>query len=191
MQDYPEIVYSISCTTRAPRGEEEDGIDYHFLSEAAFERLVRDRVFLEHARVHGKCYGTLETPVREAFAEGLSVVMDIDVNGAEQIRNKVSSLPAGDPLREGFVDIFVMPPSLEALRERLIARGEDTPAAIELRLKNANDELACADDFRYRVVNNDLDIAYRDLCGILEDIGGVEGLAAAQAAGDSRQWGKI
>ncbi len=79
LQDYPEIVYSVSCTTREPRGSEEDGIDYHFLSRAAFDRLVADKAFLEHAEVHGNGYGTLVAPIREAFAEGLSVILDIDV----------------------------------------------------------------------------------------------------------------
>ena len=175
LQDYPEIVYSVSCTTREPRGSEEDGIDYHFLSRAAYDRLVAEKAFLEHAEVHGNGYGTLEAPIREAVAEGLSVVMDIDVQGAEQVRNQIEGLPENDPLRVGFVDIFILPPSVEALRERLLARGEYSPATIECRVRNAADELAQADQYRFRVVNDDLDVAYRDLCGILETVGGVKG----------------
>ena len=175
LQDYPEIVYSVSCTTREPRGDEEDGIDYHFLSRAAFDRLVADKAFLEHAEVHGNGYGTLEAPIRESIAEGLSVVMDIDVQGADQVRSQIEALPENDPLRAGFVDIFILPPSVEALRERLLTRGEDAPSTIERRLRNAVDELAQADQYRFRVVNNDLDVAYRDLCGILETVGGVKG----------------
>ncbi len=175
LQDYPEIVYSVSCTTREPRGAEEDGIDYHFLSRAAYDRLVAEKAFLEHAEVHGNGYGTLEAPIRGAVAEGLSVVMDIDVQGAGQVRSRIESLPENDPLRAGFVDIFVLPPSVEALRERLLARGEDSPAVIDRRLRNAADELAQADQYRFRVVNDDLDVAYRDLCGILETVGGVKG----------------
>lgn len=175
LQDYPEIVYSVSCTTREPRGLEEDGIDYHFLDRAAFDRLVADKAFLEHAEVHGNGYGTLEAPIRESIAEGLSVVMDIDVQGAGQVRSQIEALPVNDPLRAGFVDIFILPPSVEALRERLMARGEDAPETIERRLRNAVDELAQADQYRFRVVNNDLDVAYRDLCGILETVGGVKG----------------
>ena len=171
----PGVSRSVSCTTREPRGSEEDGIDYHFLSRAAYDRLVAEKAFLEHAEVHGNGYGTLEAPIREAVAEGLSVVMDIDVQGAEQVRNQIEGLPENDPLRVGFVDIFILPPSVEALRERLLARGEDSPAAIERRLRNAVDELAQADQYRFRVVNNDLDVAYRDLCGILEAVGGVKG----------------
>ncbi len=168
LQDYPETVYSVSCTTRAPRGEEEDGIDYHFLGEAAFEGLIARRAFLEHARVHGHHYGTLEAPIREALAQGLSVVMDIDVNGAGQIRGKIASFPADDPLRNGFVDIFILPPSLDELRRRMEERGEDAPETIDRRMANADGEIARAGEFRYRVVNNDLDIAYRELCAILE-----------------------
>ena len=175
LQDYPETVYSVSCTTRQPRGEEEDGVDYHFLGDEAFERLVRQRAFLEHARVHDHSYGTLETPVREAMAQGLSVIMDIDVNGAGQIRDKIAALPAHDPLRTAFIDIFILPPSVEELRRRLDTRGEDSPATIERRLRNAQDELAHAGDFRYRVVNEDLDLAYRELCAILEVAGCVAG----------------
>ena len=101
--------------------------------------------------------------------------MDIDVQGAGQVRSQIEALPANDPLRAGFVDIFILPPSVEALRERLMARGEDAPETIERRLRNAVDELAQADQYRFRVVNNDLDVAYRDLCGILEAVGGVKG----------------
>lgn len=178
LQDYPETVYSISYTTRRPRGEEEDGVDYHFVSDEAFDRLVAEHAFLEYASVHGNRYGTLEAPVRQAFEDGLSVIMDIDVKGAEQIRNKIEDLPDEDPLQEGFVDIFILPPSVEELRERLLARGEDAPEVIDRRLGNAESEMAHAGDFRFQVVNRDLDVAYRDLCGILETLGCVEGHGA-------------
>ncbi|NLF23098.1 MAG: guanylate kinase [Lentisphaerae bacterium] len=175
LQDYPETVYSVSCTTRQPRGEEEDGVDYHFLDDEAFERLVRQRAFLEHARVHDHSYGTLEAPVREAMAQGLSVIMDIDVNGAGQIRDAIAALPQDDPLHAGYLDIFILPPSVEELRRRLESRGEDSAATIERRIRNAQDELAQAGDFHYRVVNQDLDLAYRELCAILEHAGCVAG----------------
>ncbi len=167
LQEFPEITYSISCTTRAPRGQEEDGIDYFFLTQEAFAERVAQGQLLEHAVVHGNCYGTPEGPVREAFAEGQSVLMDIDVVGAAQVREKVAALPDGDPLKEGFVDIFIEPPSVEELRRRLVGRGEDAPATIEMRLKNAQGELDRADEFTYRVVNDELDLAYRRLRDIL------------------------
>jgi guanylate kinase len=173
LQDYPEITYSVSCTTREPRGAEEDGIDYYFLSPEDFQARVRANGFLEHATVHGHSYGTLRAPVYEAFAEGQSVLMDIDVAGAAQVRRHVASLPAGDPMREGFVDIFVRPPSLAALHERLVDRGDNDESEIALRLRNAAREMEHAAEYRYQVVNDDLEVAYRELCGILEVAAGI------------------
>lgn len=167
LQEFPEITYSISCTTREPRGMEEDGVDYFFLSKTAFEKRIADGLLLEHATVHGNFYGTPADPVREAIAEGQSVLMDIDVAGAAQVRAYVAGLPASDPLRAGFVDIFIEPPSLEELRNRLVGRGEDAPETIELRLRNAQGELDRAGEFTYRVVNDELDVAYRRLRDIL------------------------
>ena len=142
-------------------------MDYYFLSQEAFDRQVAEGLLLEHAVVHGNAYGTPAGPVREAFAEGQSVLMDIDVVGAAAVRKHVAALPPGDPLREGFVDIFIEPPSLEELRRRLIGRGEDTPEVIDLRLRNAQAELDRAGEFAYRVVNDELDLAYRRLRDIL------------------------
>lgn len=167
LQEFPEITYSISCTTREPRGMEEDGVDYFFLSKETFQDYVKDGKLMEHATVHGNFYGTPADPVRTAIAEGQSVLMDIDVVGAEQVRNYVATLPEGDPLREGFVDVFIEPPSMEELRRRLFGRGEDAPEVIEVRLNNAAGEMARAGEFAYRVVNDELDLAYRRLRDIL------------------------
>ncbi len=167
LQEFPEITYSVSCTTREPRGMEEDGIDYFFLSRKEFEAYIEAGKLMEHAVVHGNLYGTPAEPVRSAFAEGQSILMDIDVAGAEQVREYVASLPEGDPLREGFVDIFIEPPSMEELRRRLFGRGEDAPEVIEVRLNNAEGEMARAHEFRYRIVNDELDLAYRRLRDIL------------------------
>ncbi len=168
LQDYPELVYSVSCTTRDPRGEEEDGVDYHFLDKAAFSRLVGQNAFLEHAEVHGNFYGTLAEPIRDAFRSGLSVLLDIDVKGAAQVRDALLALPEGDPLRGSLVDVFISPPSLVELRRRLESRGEDAPDVIEKRLKNAEGEMARRDEFTFHVVNDDLEIAYKELRAILE-----------------------
>lgn len=168
LQDYPELCYSVSCTTREPRGEEEDGVDYHFLPVERFKSLIDDGAFLEHAVVHGNFYGTLAAPIREALAEGQSVLLDIDVAGAEQVRKHLAALASDDPLRDGLVDIFVSPPSLEELRRRLETRGEDAPETIERRVKNAAGEMARRGEFRYNVVNDDLRVAYKELCAILE-----------------------
>ncbi len=173
LQDYSEITYSVSCTTRLPRGSEEDGVDYHFLTTEAFEKHVRAKHFLEHATVHGHQYGTLRQPVYEAFAEGQSVLMDIDVEGAAQVRAQVQKLPADDPLRAGFVDIFITVPGLEVLQERLVGRGEDDAATIERRLRHAVSELDRLPEFRYQVVNDNFEIAYRELCGIVEVAAGL------------------
>lgn len=175
LQDYPELVYSISCTTREPRGEEEDGIDYHFVSNADFDRLEAEDAFLEHATVHGNRYGTLLEPVRRAFQQGLSVLMDIDVAGAAQVREKLSTLAEDDPVRDGFTDIFIMPPSIEELRNRLVGRGEDSAEVIERRLNNAEGEMARSKEFQFKIVNDDLEVAYRELKSTLEYAGAVIG----------------
>ena len=140
LAEHNDIVYSVSCTTRPARGNETDGKDYVFLTEDGFEGRVTAGAFLEHAVVHGYRYGTLKETVNDALSDGKSVVMDIDVQGAEQIRDGVSRLPDGDVLKDSFVDIFVAPPSIEILKERLGARGEDTPEVIERRLRNAGNK---------------------------------------------------
>lgn len=165
---HTDIEYSVSCTTRPPRGSEVDGEDYHFLTAEAFERKVQAGEFLEQARVHGYRYGTLQATVRRALAAGRHVLMDIDVQGARQIRERVAALDAADPLRAGFLDIFIAPPSLDVLRERLKRRGEDSDETIARRLANAEREMAEQGRYRRVVVNDDLDTAYRELEGILE-----------------------
>ena len=172
LQDYPEITYSVSCTTRAPRGLEEDCVDYFFLTPAAFAERVAAGRFMEHATVHGNRYGTLREPVEEALAEGQSVLMDIDVEGASQVRAFVETLPAGHRMRDGFVDIFVRPPSLAALRARLDGRGEDSEEAMEIRMENAAGEMARADEFGHQIVNDHLETAYRELVEVIEEAAG-------------------
>jgi guanylate kinase len=164
----PDIAYSVSCTTREPRGEEVDGSDYHFLSEGEFERRVANREFLEHATVHGYRYGTLRATVRDAMTAGRSVIMDIDVQGAGQIRESLARLGPDDPLRRGFVDVFITPPSLAVLRERLERRGEDSPETIERRLHNAEGEMGRSGEYAHTIVNDDLQTAFRELKSALE-----------------------
>lgn len=184
LQDYPELVYSVSCTTREPRGEEEDGVDYHFLTQKRFDELVAQDAFLEHATVHGNSYGTLIQPIRDAFAHKLSVLLDIDVAGAAQVRARLASLPPDDPIRGGFTDIFILPPSLEELRRRLVTRGEDSPETIEKRMKNATGEMARANEYRFKIVNDDLEIAYKELKAAIEFVNGVLGPENTDADGD-------
>jgi guanylate kinase len=172
LQEYPDIVYSISCTTREPRGEEEDGLDYHFLGKERFEELIAGNAFIEYASVHGNYYGTLKSPIEEVLAEGNSMIMDIDVQGAAKVRDYVRSLPNTDPMKVGYVDIFIDPPSMEELRARLEGRGTDAPAVIEKRLANAEGEIARADEYMFRVVNDDLAIAYKRLCDLIDAMSG-------------------
>ena len=172
LQEYHDIVYSISCTTREPRGEEEDGIDYHFLARARFEELIAEGAFLEYASVHGNYYGTLRRPIVEVLAEGNSMILDIDVQGAAKVRDYVRRLPGDDPLKVGYVDIFVNPPSMEELRDRLERRGTDAPDVIERRLKNAEGEMARAGEYMFQVTNDDLAMCYKRLCDLIDALSG-------------------
>ncbi len=162
-EEFPAIVYSVSCTTRAPRGEEKDGVAYHFLSDEEFLRRVAAGEFLEHALVHGHRYGTLKSAVEGPLAEGRWVVLDIDVAGAAQVRDIVRKVPEDAPLRRGFLDLFIDVPSIEELRRRLEKRGEDAPDVIETRLRNAEGERARKGEFAAVVVNDDLATAYAEL----------------------------
>ena len=172
LQEYHDIVYSISCTTREPRGEEEDGLDYHFLAKERFEELVGQGAFIEYAKVHDNYYGTLKAPIEEVLAEGNSMVLDIDVQGAAKVRDYVRALPDGDPMKVGYVDIFVNPPSLEELRARLEGRGTDSPEVIERRLANAEGEMARAGEYMFRVVNDDLGVCFKRLCDLIDALSG-------------------
>ena len=172
LQEYSDIVYSVSCTTRAPRGEEEDGVDYHFKTVERFEELIAEDAFIEHARVHGNYYGTLREPIESALREGSSVSLDIDVQGAAKVREVVRALPDSDPMKAGYVDIFILPPSMEELRSRLVGRGTDSPEAVEKRLENAEGEIARAGEYMFRVTNDDLGMAYRRLCDLIDALSG-------------------
>ena len=172
LQEYHDIVYSISCTTRAPRGDEEDGLDYHFLAKERFEQLIGADAFLEYAKVHDNYYGTLKAPVEEVLAEGNTMILDIDVQGAAKVREYVRRLPDTDPLKIGYVDIFINPPSLEELRERLERRGTDAPEVIEKRMHNAKGEMSRAGEYMFQVTNDDLAICYKRLCDIIDALSG-------------------
>ncbi len=172
LQEYPDLVYSISCTTRQPRGEEEDGLDYHFKTKARFEELIRENAFIEYAKVHDNYYGTLKAPIEEVLAEGNSMILDIDVQGAAKVRDYVRKLPNTDALKIGYVDIFINPPSMEELRARLERRGTDAPTVIERRLANAEGEMARAGEYMFQVTNDDLGHCYRRLCDLIDALSG-------------------
>ncbi len=167
LAEFHQMVYSVSCTTRAPRDGEIDGTDYYFISEEEFERRVQNDEFVEHAMVHGHRYGTLRRFIERGFASGRDVLMDIDVQGAAQIRNKLATLPEGDALRRGFVDAFIAPPSIEVLRKRLHLRGKDADAVIERRLQQAENEMKRWREYKYLIVNDRLDASYDALRSIV------------------------
>ncbi len=153
MQQVPELELSVSATTRRPRPGEVDGVDYHFLSDAEFQRRVDAGEFVEHATYSGRRYGTLRSELDRRTAAGTPVVLEIEVQGARQIRE---AMPEA-------VQIFIAPPSDEALRTRLIGRGTDDAEQVERRLATARRELEAKDEFPHVVVNDRLDDAARDL----------------------------
>lgn len=165
--EFHQMVYSVSCTTRSPRDGEIDGTDYYFISEEEFERRVQGGEFVEHASVHGHRYGTLRRFIERGFASGRDVLMDIDVQGASQIRNQLASLAPSDPLRRGFVDVFIAPPSIDVLRKRLHLRGKDADAVIERRVQQAENELQRWREYKYLIVNDRLDVSYDALRSII------------------------
>jgi guanylate kinase len=149
LADSGEARYSISCTTRAPRPGEVDGRDYHFLSTEEFERRRQAGDFLEHAVVHGNHYGSLKSEVLDHLNRGVDVVMDIDIQGAAQVRN------CADPgIRRAAVDLFVMPPSDAELRARLSNRGTDNAETIALRMANALDEMRHWQDYSHVLLSD-------------------------------------
>ena len=166
LDDYRSIYYSVSCTTRKARPTEKDGVNYHFIDEENFRRKIAEQAFLEHAEVHGSMYGTLKTCVVEKLCRGIDVLMDIDVQGATQIRRYIQSDSCDDVLRRAYVDVFIAPPSIEALRERLIKRGEDAPGVIDRRVQNAQEEMSRSREYDYIVVNSELEEAYQQLRAI-------------------------
>lgn len=154
----PMLRFSVSHTTRRPRDGECDGIDYHFVDEAEFQRLVQAGAFLEHARYTGNLYGTSFAAVESSVADGIDVLLEIEVQGARQIRE------AGFDARF----VFLLPPSLAELDARLRGRGTDADEVIEKRLAEARSELAAAEVFDYAVVNDDLDRAVSQVRQIIE-----------------------
>ncbi len=149
----PGLELSVSATTRPPREGEIDGRDYHFLSPAEFDRRIESEDFLEFATYSGHRYGTLRSEVARRLQEGHSVVLEIEVQGASQVRAA---------MRES-IQVFIAPPDPRVLRERLESRGADSPEAIDARLKVAEVELAAQGDFDHRIVNDDLDRAAAEL----------------------------
>jgi guanylate kinase len=153
----PDIELSVSYTTRPPREGEVDGRDYHFVTRAVFLEMAARGEFLESAEVHGNLYATSQAWIEARMREGRDIVLEIDWQGAEQVRRLV----------QGAVGIFVLPPSLDALHRRLTARGKDSSEVIERRLANAREEIGHVGEFDYVIINQSFDVAVVDLVSIV------------------------
>lgn len=163
MKEHPELrlYFSISCTSRAPRGEEKDGVEYFFLTPDAFKEKIANEEFLEYEEVYeNRFYGTLKAQVERQREAGQNVVFDVDVKGGVNIKNHY-----GDEA----LSLFIQPPSVEELRRRLEHRGTDTPEAIEQRLAKAEYELTFASQFDHVIVNDDLEKAKQETLRIVSD----------------------
>lgn len=158
MRGDPSLKLSISYTTRPPRPGEKDGVDYHFVDDAAF-LAMRDRgEFLESAEVHGYRYGTSKKVITEALARGEDLILEIDWQGAQQVR----------AVYPDCVGIFILPPSIEELERRMRARAQDSEAVIRRRLDNARGEMEHAGEFDYAIINKDFQTAQRELTEIIQ-----------------------
>jgi guanylate kinase len=155
----PGLGLSVSATTRAPRPGERDGVAYHFLTRDQFCQRVAAGDFVEHADYSGNRYGTLRSELEGRLAKGIPVVLEIEVQGARQVRDQMPEA----------VQVFIAPPSREALRERLLGRGTDTPEQVDRRLETAYDELAAQPEFAHVVVNDRLENAVEQLVRVVSD----------------------
>jgi guanylate kinase len=153
LERVPELELSVSATTRDPRPGEQDGVDYHFLSDAEFDGRVLAGDFVEHASYSGRRYGTLREELDRRLTRGVPVVLEIEVQGARQIRE---TMPEAE-------QVFIAPPSEEALRTRLVGRGTDDSAQVEARLATAREELAAQGEFGHVITNDRLDDAVNEL----------------------------
>ncbi|MGO9322816.1 MAG: guanylate kinase [Solirubrobacteraceae bacterium] len=157
MERLPRLELSVSATTRAPRPGEQDGVDYHFLTREEFDAKVAAKDFVEHADYAGRSYGTLRSELEDRVRAGVPVVLEIEVQGARQVR---AAMPEA-------VQVFIAPPSLPALRTRLIGRGTDDSEEVERRLQVAEQELGAQPEFAHVVVNDRLDQALDELAAIV------------------------
>ncbi|HZV98059.1 MAG TPA: guanylate kinase [Methylophilaceae bacterium] len=157
LEQDPQVKLSISYTTRAPRPGEQDGVHYHFVDEAKFLQMLREGDFLESAEVHGARYGTSQSRVEEFLRAGNDLVLEIDWQGAAQVRS----------LYPQAISIFILPPSMEALEQRLHYRAQDSAAVIARRLAAAREEMSHVAEFDYVIINDKFETALLDLCAIV------------------------
>ncbi len=153
----PGLHLSVSYTTRAPRPGEVDGVHYRFVDVPTFQAMVAEGAFLEHAQVFGNWYGTAEAALRAGLAEGRDLILEIDWQGARQVRSRFPEA----------VGVFILPPSVATLAERLSGRGQDDAAVIAGRMAQARDEIAHYGDYDYLVVNDDFEVALDDLVALV------------------------
>ena len=153
-----QLTLSVSVTTRPIRNGETDGVDYSFVDAARFERMVAEGAFIEHATVFGNSYGTPRGPVDDGLAAGRDILFDVDWQGAQILRNRM----AGD-----HVGVFILPPSMETLEQRLGARGQDSPEVVAARMARAANEISHWGEYDYVVVNRDLEYAAASVLNIL------------------------
>ena len=153
----PSFVFSVSATTRAPRPNEIEGVHYHFISEAEYDRLLEEDAFLEHASVHGHRYGTLKSEVYRQMEQGRNVLLDIDPQGASAVMEK----------EKDCVSVFILPPSYNELKVRLHTRNTEQPEEIQRRLNNARGEIEQMGKYRYLIVNDELDLAFEKLRAVV------------------------
>jgi guanylate kinase len=161
LANYPQLAFSVSATTRAPRGAEQDGVDYHFISPAAFEGHIYQNDFLEYEMVYeGLYYGTLKSELDRIWALGKTPVLDIDVKGAIAIQKQ---------LGEKSLSIFILPPSIEVLKERLEKRNTESPEKVQMRLDKAAYEISFSNQFNAVVKNEDLETACNETASLIQD----------------------
>jgi guanylate kinase len=154
---FPGLSFSVSYTTRKPREGERDGVDYCFVDDRVFDEMVKNGDFLEHAVVHGRRYGTSRKDLTQKLSRGMDVLLDIDVQGAEQVRKD---------LDEG-VYIFIVPPSVEECEKRLKVRAKDSPEEIKKRVQASIEEIRKAESYDYIIINDDLDSAFERLKSVI------------------------
>jgi guanylate kinase len=159
--EFPRLKWSVSCTTRAMRTGEREGVDYHYITKEKFEALIAENDFIEWARVHSNYYGTSKRFVDQGLREGVAMLFDLDVQGADTMKRIYGAQAQV---------IFIKPPSLEALEKRLRGRGTDPDEVIRERLKNARTEILRADDYDHLVINDDVAKAYEDLKTIVSSL---------------------
>lgn len=155
-----EFVLSVSMTTRAPRGTEQNGVEYFFATREEFEELIAQDQFIEYAQFNGNYYGTPKSFVEKCREDGKTVFLEIEVQGAEKVRSKVSDC----------VSIFILPPSLEELEKRLRGRETDSAEVIAKRLAIAPVEMARQDEFDYRIINDDVERASNEIYNIIKNL---------------------